>query len=75
MMNLYTYVVSRLKSEKGQGIVEYALLLAFVVAVAGFALQDGTLGEAIKKVFDNTAQELSKNPAANPGGTGTETGN
>ena len=34
MMKLYTYVVSRLKSEKGQGIVEYALLLAFVVAIA-----------------------------------------
>ena len=67
MMNLYTYVVSRLKSEKGQGIVEYALLLAFVVAIAGVALStDNGLGKAIKGVFDNTANTLSGNTGANP---------
>ena len=67
MMNLYTYVVSRLKSEKGQGIVEYALLLAFVVAIAGVALStDDGLGKAIKGVFDNTANTLSGNTGANP---------
>lgn len=70
MMNLYTYVVSRLKSEKGQGIVEYALLLAFVVAVAGFALQEGTLGQAIQNVFENTAQELNNQAGANPPAAG-----
>ena len=59
MMNLYTYVVSRLKSEKGQGIVEYALLLAFVVAIAGAALSNGELGDAIQAVFHNTAEELN----------------
>ena len=67
MMNLYTYVVSRLKSEKGKGIVEYALLLAFVVAIAGVALStDNGLGKAIKGVFDNTANTLSGNTGANP---------
>ena len=67
MMNLYTYVVSRLKSEKGQGIVEYALLLAFIVAIAGAALStDNGLGKAIKGVFDNTANTLSGNTGANP---------
>ena len=67
MMNLYTYVVSRLKSEKGQGIVEYALLLAFIVAIAGVALStDNGLGKAIKGVFDNTANTLSGNAGANP---------
>ena len=71
MMNLYTYVVSRLKSEKGQGIVEYALLLAFVVAIAGVALStDSGLGEAIKGVFDNTANTLSGNAGANPPAAG-----
>lgn len=71
MMNLYTYVVSRLKSEKGQGIVEYALLLAFVVAIATAALSaDGGLGEAIKKVFADTAQELNGNAGANPPAAG-----
>ena len=69
MMNLYTYVVSRLKSEKGQGIVEYALLLAFVVAVAGAALSsEQGLGQAIQNVFQNTAQELNNQVGANQGG-------
>ena len=43
---------------KGQGIVEYALLLAFVVAIAIFALQDGTLGSALSKNFASTASKV-----------------
>ena len=70
MMNLYTYVVSRLKSEKGQGIVEYALLLAFVVAIAGAALNSGELGDAIQAVFHNTAEELNGQAGANPPAAG-----
>ena len=71
MMNLYTYVVSRLKSEKGQGIVEYALLLAFVVAVAGAALSsEQGLGQAIQGVFDRTVTQLNSNAGADQGGTG-----
>ena len=67
MMNLYTYVVSRLKSEKGQGIVEYALLLAFVVAIAGVALNaDSGLGKAIEGVFDKTVTQLNGNAGATP---------
>lgn len=71
MMNLYNYVVSRLKSEKGQGIVEYALLLAFVVAVAGAALSsEQGLGQAIQGVFDRTVTQLNSNAGADQGGTG-----
>ena len=71
MMNLYTYVVSRLKSEKGQGIVEYALLLAFVVAVATAALSsEQGLGQAIQGVFDRTVTQLNSNAGADQGGTG-----
>lgn len=44
---------------KGQGIVEYALLLAFVVAIAIFALQDGTLGSAIKTNFSTAASNVA----------------
>ncbi len=44
---------------KGQGIVEYALLLAFVVAIALYALNNGTLGDAIKTNFDNTASAIT----------------
>ncbi len=43
---------------KGQGIVEYALLLAFVVAIAIFALQDGTLGKALSNNFASTASKV-----------------
>ena len=35
------------KSEKGQGMVEYALIIAFVAAIAIVALNNG-LGDAIK---------------------------
>ena len=43
---------------KGQGIVEYALLLAFVVAIAVYALQSSGLGGAIKTNFSNTASQV-----------------
>ena len=73
MMNLYTYVVSRLKSEKGQGIVEYALLLAFVVAIAGVALNaNGGLGQAISNVFENTTNQLNNTGATPPAAGGGE---
>ena len=49
----------KLFREKGQGIVEYALLLAFVVAIAIFALQQGDLGKAIKTNFSNTASSVT----------------
>lgn len=45
---------------KGQGIVEYALLLAFVVAVAMFALKsDEGLGQGIKDSFSKTASQIN----------------
>ena len=43
---------------KGQGIVEYALLLAFVVAIAVFALNESGLGGAIKPNFSTTASQV-----------------
>ncbi|MBR0102558.1 MAG: Flp family type IVb pilin [Selenomonadaceae bacterium] len=38
------------KSEKGQGMVEYALIIAFVAAIAIVALNNG-LGDAVKNAF------------------------
>ncbi len=62
-------------TEKGQGIVEYALLLAFVVAIAIFALQNGELGQALSKNFSATGSAVttfSVNVGGNAGGnTGT----
>lgn len=44
---------------KGQGIVEYALLLAFVVGIAVVALSDGSLGTAVKENFSKTANAVT----------------
>ena len=44
---------------KGQGIVEYALLLAFVVAIAIWALQDGSLGKAVSENFSKTGSAVT----------------
>ena len=46
-------------TEKGQGIVEYALLLAFVVAIAIFALQNGELGKALSQNFSKTGSAVT----------------
>ena len=43
---------------KGQGIVEYALLLAFVVAIAIYATSESGLGGAIKENFSTTASTV-----------------
>lgn len=45
-------------TEKGQGIVEYALLLAFVVAIAVYALNQSGLGTAIRSNFSTTADTV-----------------
>ena len=45
--------------EKGQGIVEYAVLLAFVVAVAAYVFSgDSSLKGAISDTFSNTVSTL-----------------
>ncbi len=62
------YVWARL-GEKGQGVVEYALILAFVVALVVFALGDNTaIGQSIRTLFANTAAKI--NAAAGTGATG-----
>ena len=46
-------------TEKGQGIVEYALLLAFVVGIAIYALSgDSGLTGAISENFSTTASAV-----------------
>lgn len=62
------------KSQKGQGIVEYALILAFVVGIAAVALTssgDDSIGAKIKKLFTNTgaAIERAGTNAQDQGGT------
>ena len=55
-------------SQKGQGMVEYALIIAFIAAIAGVALKTD-LGSAIKTAFSDAATSIST--AKETGGTTT----
>ena len=53
MLAVLNYLKVRYLGEKGQGMVEYALILAFVVAVAAVVFAQGInsgLGEAINGI-------------------------
>ena len=66
--------IEKIWSEKGQGIVEYALILAFVVAIAVIALKsDSGIGQKIQTLFTNTGDKIESagstvggNTPANP---------
>ena len=45
--------------QKGQGIVEYALILAFVVGVAAYLTNTGGLGDAIQGVFTKATNQVN----------------
>ena len=59
------------KSEKGQGMVEYALIIAFVAAIAIVALNNG-LGDAIKSAFAGASNAVTS--ASNAAQTYSKTG-
>lgn len=53
--------------EKGQGIVEYAVLLAFVVAVAAWLMSSGdddSIRGQVSKTFSNTVDTLKGSSAS-----------
>ena len=53
--------IEKIWSEKGQGIVEYALILAFVVAMAIIALKpsgEGSIGAKIQSLFTDTGTKI-----------------
>ena len=59
MIKYIDKLIKKLKaSEKGQGMVEYALIIAFVAAIAIVALNNG-LGQAIKDAFTGAANLVS----------------
>ena len=76
MMNrakqMYDYYVRPVLGEKGQDMVEYALMLAIIVGIGWLIYQQSDLSKEIKAVFSDSSDLIStaaeKPPAA--GGTG-----
>lgn len=59
MVTYLKKLISKLKkSEKGQGMVEYALIIAFVAAIAIFVL-NGKLGGAINGAFEQASNAVT----------------
>ena len=60
MITILGHLKNRYMSQKAQGIVEYALILAFVVVVAAVLTQTDGLKDAISGVFGKAATEVKK---------------
>ena len=60
MFTILTHLKNRYLSQKAQGIVEYALILAFVVVLAIVLTNSGGLSGAIKNVFNDTTNQVTK---------------
>lgn len=73
MMNrakqMYDYYVRPVLGEKGQDMVEYALMLAIIVGIGWLVYQQTQIQNSIKEVFDN-ASTLMSTAAGNSAGTG-----
>ena len=68
MMAMFSYVNARYLNGKGQGIVEYALILAFVIVVAAALSADGGITTAVTNIFTDVANKLNNagTTTANP---------
>lgn len=61
MLEILNYLRARYMDEKAQGIVEYALLLVFVVGIAGAVLlTNGDLYNGIITAFGKVKTALTK---------------
>lgn len=68
MFTILYHLKNRYLSQKAQGIVEYALILAFVVGIAIFITSgNDSLSGAIKGVFTDTAEQINDSSSGTTG--------
>ena len=60
MFTILYHLKNRYLSQKAQGIVEYALILSFVVVLAIVLTNTGGLSDAINNVFNDTTNQVTK---------------
>ena len=76
MMNrakqMYDYYVRPVLGEKGQDMVEYALMLAIIVGIGWVIYQQGNLADSIKQVFTDSSALMTEaaSKSAKPSSTG-----
>ena len=76
MMNrakqIYDYYVRPVLGEKGQDMVEYALMLALIVGIGWLIYQQGNLADSIKQVFSDSSDLMTEaaSKSAKPSSTG-----
>ncbi len=60
MKEIINYLQARYLNEKAQGMVEYALIVAFIVGVAAVVFaSDGSFGDAVKAGFDKVKTKVN----------------
>lgn len=73
MMNrakqMYDYYVRPVLGEKGQDMVEYAMMLAIIVGIGWMIYNQAQIQDSIKEVFKNSTDLMSTaaEKSANPG--------
>ena len=76
MMNrakqIYDYYVRPVLGEKGQDMVEYALMLAIIVGIGWLIYQQGNLADSIKQEFSDSSDLMTEaaSKSAKPSSTG-----
>lgn len=76
MMNrakqIYDYYVKPVLGEKGQDMVEYALMLAIIVGIGWLIYQQAGLADSIKQVFQDSSSLMTEaaSKSAKPAATG-----
>lgn len=65
---MWDYVNVRYLNQKGQGMVEYALILAFVVGIAAYLTGNDGIGKAMESTFQSVTNALNGSSGGNAGG-------